>query len=165
MARGRQQLSLYSYSVHIFIWSLVVARAYVLSDVTIGSQTYFMRLYAPFFTWFSVTLQVAIGSLYFRRSPLRPLCLYMEVTLWQPHCKDTIPKIRNKCSHKRNCAASVPISTIMCLWAIYIFPWSACLFCSRKICGPILGIYKSLTDTWMWKLGLRRANPFLGIHK
>ncbi len=24
-----------------------------------------------------------------------------------------------------------------------------------EICRPILGLYKSLTDTWMWKLGLR----------
>ncbi len=28
-------------------------------------------------------------------------------------------------------------------------------FLLEEICGPILGIYKSLTDTWMWKLGLR----------
>ncbi len=28
----------------------------------------------------------------------------------------------------------------------------------QEICGPILGIYKSLTGTWMWKLGLRRRN-------
>jgi hypothetical protein len=27
------------------------------------------------------------------------------------------------------------------------YPGSVCLFCCRKICGPILGIYKSLTDT------------------
>jgi hypothetical protein len=25
-------------------------------------------------------------------------------------------------------------------------------FLLEEICGPILGIYKSLTDTWMWKL-------------
>ncbi len=52
----------------------------------------------------------------------------------------------------------------MCLLAIYIFPGSVCLFCSRKICGPILGIYKSLTYTWMWKYDWGRAIPFLGLH-
>ncbi len=36
----------------------------------------------------------------------------------------------------------------------------------QEICGPILGIYKSLTDTWMWKLGLRPGNSNKkGIHK
>jgi len=66
------------------------------------------------------------------------------------HWKDTIQKIRNKYSQKRNCRASVPMSTFICLWAIYIFPRLVCLFCGRKICRSILGIYKSLTDTWMW---------------
>ncbi len=28
----------------------------------------------------------------------------------------------------------------------------------QEICGPILGINKSLTDTCMWKLGLRPRN-------
>ncbi len=28
----------------------------------------------------------------------------------------------------------------------------------HKICGPILEKYKSLTDTWTWKLGLRPCN-------
>ncbi len=36
-------------------------------------------------------------------------------------------------------------------------------FLLEEICGPILGIYKSLTDTWMWKLGLRI--PRKGIFK
>ncbi len=80
----------------------------------------------------------------------------------KPHCKDTVPKIRKKYSQKRNCPASVPISTFMCLWAIYIFPRSVSLFCCRKICGPILGIHKSPTYTWMWKLGRRPRNSFSG---
>jgi hypothetical protein len=52
--------------------------------------------------------------------------------------------------------------SFMCMWAIYIFPRSVCLFCCRRICGPILGIYKSLTDTWMCKLGLTPRNSFSG---
>ncbi len=116
----------------------------------------------------------------------------------QSHCKEPIPKIRNKYSQRRNCMTTVPISTFICLWAIYIFPWSICLFCCRKYvdrsweyrnlsqtheCGnwgwgraipregihkwdfrcsvwTILGIYKSLTDTWMRKLGLLEAAQF-----
>jgi hypothetical protein len=30
---------------------------------------------------------------------------------------------------------------------IYIFPRSVCLFCCRKTGGPIVGIYKTITDT------------------
>ncbi len=43
------------------------------------------------------------------------------MTTYTLHCKDTIPQIRNKYSPRRNCAASVPMSTFMCLWAIYTY--------------------------------------------
>ncbi len=33
----------------------------------------------------------------------------------------------------------------------------------NSVCGPILVIYKSLTDTRMWKFGLRPRNSFSGI--
>ncbi len=33
-------------------------------------------------------------------------------------------------------------------------------FLLEETCGPILGIYKSLTDTGMWKLGLRPCSSW-----
>jgi hypothetical protein len=75
-------------------------------------------------------------------------------------------------SQKRNCYFQnrmimfcLPIPTEINLWEIYIFPGLVCLFCCMEICGQILGIYKSLTDTWMWKLGLRPRNSQKGILK
>jgi hypothetical protein len=56
----------------------------------------------------------------------------------------------------------VPVPTFMYLRAIYIFPRSVRLLCSSKIGGPIVGIYKSLTYTWMWKLGTRQRSFISG---
>ncbi len=67
----------------------------------------------------------------------------------------TVQKIRFMFSHKWNCTASFLIRTFMYLRGIYKFPGAVCLFGCIKISRPILGIFKSLTDTWMWKLGDR----------
>ncbi len=42
----------------------------------------------------------------------------------------------------------------VCEWFIYI-PTIGLPVLLEEICRLILGIYKSLKDTWMWKLGLR----------
>ncbi len=59
---------------------------------------------------------------------------------------------------KRIIMFCLPAPTLRYLWEIYIFPGLVYPFCCRVIRRPILVIYKSIADTWMWKLGLRPRN-------
>jgi hypothetical protein len=66
-----------------------------------------------------------------------------------PHCKEPVPKIGNIYYQTRNCAVTVPISNFhihVSVSELYI-PTIDLPILVQKICGPILGIYKSLTDT------------------
>ncbi len=67
--------------------------------------------------------------------------------------------------HNRIIMFCLPVPTLIYLWEIYIFPGPVCLFWCRKICGPILGIYKSLIETWSGNWDWGRPIPRKGINK
>ncbi len=71
--------------------------------------------------------------------------LAQVLKLWHSRTATAIPFIY---SFSGNCAASAPISTFMCLWAMYIPRIGPHISPSRKG-RPIVGIYNALTDTWM----------------
>jgi hypothetical protein len=50
----------------------------------------------------------------------------------------------------------------VCQRFIYSIPTIGLPILLQENCGPILDIYKSLTDTWVWKLGLKQRNSFSG---
>jgi hypothetical protein len=58
-----------------------------------------------------------------------------------------------------------PISTFMCLWAIYIFPRSICLFCCRKYVDRSWEYLNRSQTRECGNCDRGRAIPRKGIHK
>jgi hypothetical protein len=104
--------------------------------------------YGPFYALF-----YSLISLY-QRIWTATVCLWFEL-----HCNENPIYLFPEKELRR---PSVPIFTFMCLWAIYIFPGSVQIFSCSRIGRPIMGIYKSVTDIWMWKLGMRPRSFFSG---
>ncbi len=98
------------------------------------------RMTSPYHTWWKITRLVYI---FYIKIKQRFSCLFI------PHCT-----VSNLCipwnETARPCSQFLP--SCSCMRAVYIFPGSVCLFVSSKIGRSILGIHKSLTDTWMWKM-------------
>ncbi len=128
----------------------------------------------PSFGVFWFVQQLHWGNFLFLKRgdrPQNPLFLYIGLTITPLQMKGRWESNINVYSQKWNYAASLfPKEN-------YNVPSpNSCthrsvreLFISRicsQICGPILGIYKSLTNTWMWKLGLKAETiSRKGIHK
>ncbi len=69
----------------------------------------------------------------------------------------TTPQRHNTENSKQIYPEKVPKSTVMCLWAIYVFPRSVCLFYAESLLQENM-----LRDKWMWKLELGPRNSFSG---
>jgi hypothetical protein len=75
-----------------------------------------------------------------REGPLRIQYKYLVPTDVFPEMKLLFPK-QNYNVLSPSSYTQISVRDLYC-----IFPGSVCLFCCREICGPILGIFKSLTD-------------------
>ncbi len=92
----------------------------------------------------SCPLSLPLGSMATKCNPWT----YISTEEWL-----TGPNIWFMYIQKWNCSFLIP--TFMYLWSIHIFQGLVCLFGRSTKGRPILGIFKSVTDTWMWKLGDR----------
>ncbi len=92
----------------------------------------------------------------------RKACVGFYCSQCTSHCRWTAVRIRYKClvpiyvySEMKLRGHVISITELYCYvsrfpLAIYIFPGSVCLLCCSQIGRPqSLGIYKSLTDTWI----------------
>ncbi len=90
-----------------------------------------------------------------------PMCSAM-------HCKDKIPKISKQIFPEKEYRGLSPNFHIHASVSHLYISTIGLLILLEEICKPILGLYKSLTDTWMLKFGLRprysqKRNTYMGF--
>ncbi len=82
--------------------------------------------------------------------------IFQRATIFNLHCKDTIPKLETNIPRNETVRPQ-SFSTFIFWWTI-IYSHDRSAYSATGNMWPILGINKSLTDTWTWKLGLRPRN-------
>ncbi len=113
----------------------------------------------------TLTRKLGLSEWLVKYEMARPTDRLIQLFYIMLHCKDKTPKFRNKYSQTRNIGVSVPISTFMRLWVIYIFPWSVCLFCWRKYVDKSWDYINSSQTHECGNWGWGRAIPRKGTHK
>ncbi len=108
---------------------------------------------------------------YFRLGPNRESCLQWHggatIIVIQLSCLaihlSTLQRKSHLCT-PRKWISRPPQSPFphSCVCERFIYSQDRYTYFSCRIGRRIMGIYKSLTDTWIWKLGLRPRNSFSG---
>ncbi len=71
------------------------------------------------------------------------------------HCKDKIPKFSKQIFPEKEYRGVSPNFHIHASVSDLYIATIGLPILLEEVCTPIMGLYKSLTDAWMWKLGLR----------
>ncbi len=100
------------------------------------------------------------------RSKLSEDFWYSKMLLWhrgRPKLRSALQRKSHLCIPRKGIARPKSQFPHSCVFERFIYSQDqSTYFPASRIGRPILGIYKSLTDTWMWKLGLRPRNSFSG---
>jgi hypothetical protein len=93
-----------------------------------------------------IYIWVEVYAAFVTNKLLHPQSLNDLLLLYTAMCKDKIPKFLNKYSQKRNIGVSPNFHIHVSESDLYI-PTIGIPIWLEEICRPILGLYKSLTDT------------------